>query len=120
MSGEKLTSILRTLNGAWPDITASGVVSKDGIIIAAVLPQEVDEDRLGAMSAAILSLGDKAAQELVRGPFDQLLIKGSMGDVLMVHAGPEAVLSIVARSNAELAPIYRDAKLAAEHIAAVV
>jgi predicted regulator of Ras-like GTPase activity (Roadblock/LC7/MglB family) len=120
MRTELLTSILRRLNQASPDIQASGVVTKDGLIMAAVLPQGVDEDWLGAMSAAISTLGDRAARELVRGPFEQLLIKGSSGDLMMVHAGPETVLSIVSRADAPLAAIYQDARLAANSIAELV
>ena len=67
MRAEMLTSILSELNGTSADIEASGVISTDGLMMAAVLPQNLDEDRVGAMSAAMLSLGDRTAQELSRG-----------------------------------------------------
>ena len=47
---------LRDLQASSPDIEASAVVSVDGLIIASALPQSVEEDRVSAMSAAMLSL----------------------------------------------------------------
>ncbi|NJD07783.1 MAG: hypothetical protein FIA97_14995 [Methylococcaceae bacterium] len=120
MSLKTLTSILQSLNTTSLGIRASGVATKDGLIMAAVLPQDVDEDWLGAMSAAMSSLGDKAAEKLVRGRFEQLLIKSSTGDLLMVHAGTETVLSVVARPDAPMETLYQETIRAAKSIAEVV
>jgi predicted regulator of Ras-like GTPase activity (Roadblock/LC7/MglB family) len=117
MRSEMLVSILSELNGASADIEATGVVSTDGLMIAAVLPSAMDEDRVGAMSAAMLSLGDRTAQELVRGELEQVLIKGKSGYVLMTYAGKEAVLTVLAKPNAKLGLIFLDVKRAASNIA---
>ncbi len=120
MRSEMLTSILSELNGTSADIEASGVVSTDGLMMAALLPQGLDEDRVGAMSAAMLSLGDRTAQELARGELQQVLVKGRNGFVLMIHAGKEAVLTVLAKPQAKLGLIFLDAKRAAEQIAQLV
>ena len=62
MRADMLTSILAELNGSSADIEASAVVSTDGLMMAALLPSTMDEDRVGAMSAALLSLGDRHGQ----------------------------------------------------------
>ncbi len=111
-----LTSVLTELNGTSADIEASGVISTDGLMMASVLPAGLDEDRVGAMSAAMLSLGDRTAQELNRGGLEQVLIKGDNGYVLMTYAGEEAVLTVMAKSNAKLGLIFLDVKRAAESI----
>ncbi len=111
-----LTSVLTELNGTSADIEASGVISSDGLMMASVLPANLDEDRVGAMSAAMLSLGDRTAQELNRGDLEQVLIKGDNGYVLMIYAGDEAVLTVMAKSNAKLGLIFLDVKRAAESI----
>lgn len=67
MRADMLNSILNELNGTSADIEASGIISTDGLMMAAQLPAGMDEDRVGAMSAAMLSLGDRTAQELARG-----------------------------------------------------
>ena len=87
MKAEMLTAVLSELNGTSADIEASGVISTDGLMMASVLPANMDEDRVGAMSAAMLSLGDRTAQELSRGSLEQVLIKGAKGYVLMTYAG---------------------------------
>ncbi len=117
MRADMLTSVLTELNGTSADIEASGVISTDGLMMAAVLPQGMDEDRVGAMSAAMLSLGDRTAQELERGTLEQVLIKGDRGYVLMAYAGKEAVLTVMAKPNSKLGLIFLDVTRAAENIA---
>ena len=116
MRDDLLTSILSELNGSSADIEASAVISIDGLMIAAMLPQEMDEDRVGAMSAAMLSLGDRTAQELGRGDLEQVLIKGDSGFVVMTHAGEDAVVTVLAKPKAKLGLIFLDVKRAAESI----
>ncbi len=120
MRADMLTSVLTELNGTSADIEASGIISTDGLMMAAVLPQGLDEDRVGAMSAAMLSLGDRTAQELGRGELEQVLIKGDHGYVLMTYAGTEAVLTVMAKPNAKLGLIFLDVKRAAENVAKMV
>jgi predicted regulator of Ras-like GTPase activity (Roadblock/LC7/MglB family) len=116
MRADMLNSILIELNGTSSDIEASVVVSSDGLLMAAMLPSDLDEDRLGAMSAAMLSLGGRTAQELARGELEQVLVKGSKGYILMVHAGNEGGLTVLARPNAKLGLIFLDVKRAAVSI----
>ena len=116
MREDMIKSILNELNGTSADIEASGVISTDGLMIASQLPAELDPDRVGAMSAAMLSLGDRTSQELARGNLEQVLVKGDNGYVLMTHAGNEAVVTVLAKSNAKLGLIFLDVKRAAESI----
>ena len=116
MREDMLASVLSELNGTSADIEASAVISTDGLMIAAVLPQGMDEDRVGAMSAAMLSLGDRTSSELGRGELEQVLIKGDNGFVLMTHAGDDAVVTVMAKPKAKLGLIFLDVKRAAENI----
>lgn len=120
MRADMLTSILGELNGTSADIEASAVISTDGLTMAAQLPAGIDEDRVGAMSAAMLSLGDRTAQELARGELEQVLIKGAKGYVLMTYAGGDAVVTVMAKPNAKLGLIFLDVKRAAENIEKVI
>lgn len=120
MRSDMLTSILTDLNGTSADIEATGIISTDGLMMASALPANLDEDRVGAMSAAMLSLGDRTAQELARGTLEQVLIKGDRGYVLMTHAGEEAVLTVLAKPNAKLGLIFLDVKRAASSISEVL
>ncbi|MFK8083903.1 MAG: roadblock/LC7 domain-containing protein [Granulosicoccus sp.] len=59
------TSFVSDLNGSTTDIQASAVLSIDGLIMTSMLPGSMDEDRVSAMSAAMLSLGERISSEKV-------------------------------------------------------
>lgn len=120
MRTEVLNSILAELNSSTTDIEASAVLSSDGLVMAALLPVGMDEDRVGAMSAAMLSLGDRISSELKRGELEQVLIKGDQGFVLMTHAGREAVVCVLAKPETRLGLIFLDIKRAAAQISKVL
>lgn len=120
MRAEVLNSILSDLNGSTTDIEASAVLSTDGLIMASMLPVSMDEDRVGAMSAAMLSLGERISSELMRGELDQVLIKGDQGYVLMTHAGKDAVVTVIAKPETRLGLIFLDIRRAAEAISKII
>ncbi len=99
---------LRDMQVSSPAIEASAVVSVDGLTIASALPSNVEEDRVAAMSAAMLSLGERIATELGRGGLEQVYIKGSAGYVILMSIGSQAVLTALARENAKLGLILLD------------
>ncbi len=111
---------LRDLQASSPDIEASAIVSVDGLSIASALPQEVEEDRVSAMSAAMLSLGERIASELGRGALDQVYIKGEQGYVILMSIGEEAVLTALAREQAKLGLIFLDMRRATEDLAKLI
>lgn len=117
---EMLTSILNDLNSTSAEIEASAVISTDGLMIDSLLPASMDEDSVGAMSAAMLSLGERTAQELARGELEQVLVKGKSGYILMTHANKDSVLTVVAKTNARLGLIFLDVKRAAEAIGKIL
>ena len=99
---ELMVDRLRDLQVSTPDIEASAVVSVDGLIMASALPAGVEEDRVAAMSAAMLSLGERIASELGRGSLDQVYVHGDKGYVVLMSIGEEAVLTALAREEAKL------------------
>jgi uncharacterized protein len=105
---------LRDLQASSPDIEASAVVSVDGLSIASALPAGVEEDRVSAMSAAMLSLGERISTELGRGTLEQVYIKGEKGYVVLMSVGEEAVLTALAREQAKLGLIFLDMRRAVE------
>ena len=111
---------LRDLQASSPDIEASAVVSVDGLSIASALPQGVEEDRVSAMSAAMLSLGERIASELGRGRLDQVYIKGENGFVVLMSVGEEAVLTVLARHQAKLGLIFLDMRRATEDLVKLI
>ncbi|HAY84826.1 MAG TPA: hypothetical protein DCY42_07870 [Chloroflexi bacterium] len=107
---------LRDLQASSPDVEGSAIVSVDGLSIASALHYEIEEDRVSAMSAAMLSLGERIASELGRGILEQVYIRGENGYVLLMAVGEEAVLTVMARKEAKLGLILLDMKRAVEDL----
>ncbi|HIE24391.1 MAG TPA: hypothetical protein EYP74_00155 [Anaerolineales bacterium] len=117
---EEMVTALRAMQTAAPDIEASAVVSVDGLIMASALPVEVEEDRVSAMSAAMLSLGERIAGELGRGGLDQVYIRGDAGFIVLSAIGEEAVLTALAREKAKLGMVFLEMRRAAEVLTKLV
>ena len=113
---QQIIDRLHLFRATSPDVEASAVVSVDGLSIASALPQGVEEDRVSAMSAAMLSLGERIASELGRGDLEQVYVKGQKGYVILMAVGREAVLTSLAREKAKIGLTFLDMKRAAEDL----
>ena len=117
---ELMVDRLRDLQATTPEIEASAVVSVDGLIMASSLPAGVEEDRVSAMSAAMLSLGERISSELGRGMLDQVYVKGKSGYVILMSIGEEAVLTTLVREGAKLGLIFLDMRRTADDLEKLV
>ena len=117
---EQVTQILRGLVSNTPDVEGAAMVSVDGLVLASALPAGTDEDRVSAMAAALLSLGERTSQELQRGTLEQVYVKGSSGYIILMQAGREAVLQTIAGSGAKLGMVLLEMKRAAQELSRLV
>jgi uncharacterized protein len=117
---ERLVNRLQELQMSTPDVEAAAVVSVDGLTMASSLPAGVEEDRVSAMSAAMLSLGERIASELGRGLLDEIYIKGESGYVVLRAVGEEAVLTVLARQETKLGLLFLDMRRASEDLATIL
>ena len=111
-----LTEILKELESNIPEIEAAAVVSAEGLPIASALPRDVDEARVAAMTAAILSLGERAAAELSKGDLEQVMIRGTEGYLISMAIGENAVLTVSASKKVRLGLIFLDMKRTVEKL----
>ncbi len=117
---DTLEGVLNELQGSIPEIEACAIVSVEGLPIVSALPTDVDEAKVAAMTAAMLTLGEKAAIELGKGTLEQVNIKGADGWLLVVQAGMNACLTVSTTANAKLGLIFLDMKRAADKIAKMI
>jgi hypothetical protein len=117
---ERLADALNRLMDESQEVSAAALVSLDGFIMASALPEGMQEDRVGAMSAAILGLGERAAVELGRGQLSQVFIEGDGGYVMLIAAGDRAVLTCLAETDAKLGLVLYDMRAAALEIAEIL
>ncbi len=115
-----LRSVLRELNASSTDIEASACISSDGFTLASVLGNGVDPDRFGAMCASLLALAHRAAQEIQRGLLKLVLVEGEHGVMLLVQAGPDAILAVAAKPSQNLGMIFLDSRKVAQKLLGVL
>ena len=123
MSGTKAERLAEALNDflrTSPTAEAAAVVSFDGLTMASALPADMDEERMGAMSAALLGLGEQAALGLGRGELQQLFVEGDMGFVFLMSAQDQAVLAVVTDRVAKIGFVLYEMRHAAATIAAIL
>ncbi len=96
-----LVDRLRELQRSMPEIEAAAIVSLDGLIIASALPENMSEDRVSAMSAAILSLSESISQEMGRGGLEQVFTKGENGYVILTTISEHAGLTVITNQQAK-------------------
>ncbi|RTZ60009.1 MAG: hypothetical protein DSZ31_02830 [Gammaproteobacteria bacterium] len=99
------------------DLEGAVLTTADGLPVEAVLPAGMSEERLAAMSAAILSLGERAAFELEKGGLEQITVKAERGFVIVTGIGQEAVLTVMAPHDAKLGLLYLEIRKASEELA---
>jgi len=113
---DQLAAVLDEFLSVSFDVEAAAVVSSDGLPMASALPPDVEEDRLAAMSAALLSLGERAALGLDKGDLAQVYVEGSDGNVVLMAAGRHAVLVAMTAKHAKAGLVLYEMRSSARRI----
>ncbi|MCX7831284.1 MAG: roadblock/LC7 domain-containing protein [Actinobacteria bacterium] len=103
---EEINNILRSFLEVSPDFQAAAIVSSDGFVIASDLPEGSDESKLGAMSAAIISLGERASKELEKGNLETVFVEGANGYVLLSYITEDMLLVVSTSKYAKLGLVF--------------
>ncbi|MEM6435702.1 MAG: roadblock/LC7 domain-containing protein [Cyanobacteria bacterium P01_D01_bin.115] len=113
---EKLNAILQSFVSGTNDVQGVALVTPDGLPLASILPSEMDEERVAAMSAAMLSLGERIGGELARGSMDRIFVEGNSGYGILIDCGSDAVLLALASRAAKQGILMLEIKRAVEEI----
>ncbi len=116
---EKLVAILKELRKIG-DIQGSSVVSRDGLIIAADLSQDIDEETFAAMSAAMQGAAETAVSELGRGALNEIIIDAEKGKLVSIGAGELAILVCISRREVNLGLLRIELNKIAKKVASVI
>ena len=107
---DQLDAVLNEFERNVPHLEATAVVSTDGLVIASRLPKEVEEDRVGAMGAAILSISTRSGSELERGDMERVLIEGTNGYLLIRSIADVAILVCLVDKEVRLGMLFYECK----------
>ena len=109
---EKLGYILQNFVSTTPDVQGAAMVTPDGLPLASSLPGGMDDERVSAMSAAMLSLGDRIGRELARGEIDRIYVEGEEGFSILTSCGEDAVFLVLAGKSAKQGVLMLEIKRA--------
>jgi predicted regulator of Ras-like GTPase activity (Roadblock/LC7/MglB family) len=98
---EKLSSVLQNFVSSTSDVEGAAIVTPDGLPLATSLPRGIDEERAAAMSAAMLSLGERISSEFARGDVDRIFVEGNKGYGILTSCGTDAVFLVLASQAAK-------------------
>ena len=113
---QALIDRMRVLQRSSPEVEAAALISPDGLIIASALKPELNADRISAMSASILSLGEGICRETAIGRLEQVHIQGLDGHIVLMAAGEKAVLTAFIAAQAKMGVLLMDMRHAADDI----
>ncbi|WP_456471687.1 roadblock/LC7 domain-containing protein [Methanocaldococcus sp.] len=100
-------------------VKGSMVVGKDGLLIAAELPKDIDAELVGAMVSAAYGAAERAAEEINLGNIKQSMIEGEFGKVLMIDAG-DNILVVLTEDKVNLGLVRIIMKKAVEKLKAII
>jgi predicted regulator of Ras-like GTPase activity (Roadblock/LC7/MglB family) len=109
---QKIANILQNFVTSTADVQGAAMVTPDGLPLASSLPGGMDDERVSAMSAAMLSLGDRIGRELVRGEIDRIYVEGQEGFSILTSCGEEAVFLVLAAKSAKQGMLMLEIKRA--------
>ncbi len=112
LNADKLNSILENFVSSVNDVQGAAVVTADGLALASSLPMGMDEERVSAMSAAMISLGERIGKELSRGGIERIYVEGDQGYGVLTSCGEDAVFLVLASKNVKQGILMLEIKTA--------
>lgn len=111
-----LQSALQEFVTSVSNVQGASIISPDGLAIASSLPAGMEEERVAAMSAAMLALGERIGRELARGQIERILVEGEKGYAIVSSCTEDAVLIALTDDKAKLGVINLELKQLIERL----
>lgn len=112
INSQKIGNVLQNFVTTTTDVQGAALVTPDGLPLASSLPGGMDDERVSAMSAAMLSLGERIGSELARGDIDRIYVEGDEGYSILTKCGEEAVFLVLAGKAAKQGVLMLEIKRA--------
>jgi len=96
------------------------VVSLEGLPLVSLVLERVEETRFAAMTAAMLSLGERVSTELNKGLLKKIFVEGDHGYIISMQAGENAVLTVSATTDTKLGLLFLDMERASAKISKIL
>ena len=117
---DHIKDVLHTLLEISPYIRAAAVVRVSGLAVVSVMPDDIEQERVSAMSAVMLLLGERITGSMRSGALDRVYIKGAEGHIVLMAVGKAAVLTVMAQEHAPLGLLFVEMRRAADRLKKLV
>ena len=119
-NADEIRQVLRGLIKSSPYVRAAAVVRLSGLTIAAVMPHYIEQDRVSAMSAVMLLLGERITAAMRSGELGKIYVQGETGHIVLMAISDDAVLSVTADQDVPLGLVFLEMEWAVEKLQPLV
>ena len=98
----QINFLLKELTGKIEGILSVALVSREGLIVSAILEEGISDMHIAAMSAIILSTCERVLMELKKGELDICIIQGTEGKFIVMGCGTDYILVCVLDDDARM------------------
>ncbi|MCF2142597.1 MAG: roadblock/LC7 domain-containing protein [Candidatus Heimdallarchaeota archaeon] len=117
---ERIHNILTKLKAGHDGVEGCLLVTSQGLPIDSALDSSADEDLISAMTASISSVSERVTQELGKGQINNISILGEHGYIILLDVASRAVLTVLARTDANLGLILLLARKSCNQLAELI
>lgn len=103
---ERLTQILKGVGSTVQGTEGAFLVRPDGLVVASWTSGPRDSSVAAAMSAAVLNIGANVMKQLELGELKRVVVSGDKGDIVLVKAGENMILSVITGKAVNLGVIF--------------
>ncbi|GAB4319258.1 MAG: hypothetical protein Kow0069_22770 [Promethearchaeota archaeon] len=120
MSDAQLKYLLKSFTNKVEGVESAAIVSREGLIVSAILAPGANEMHIAAMSAIMLSTCERILVELAKGELDVTIVQGTSGKFLIMEAGADYILVAVLSENARMDRAFTEMRQIARQITEIV
>jgi predicted regulator of Ras-like GTPase activity (Roadblock/LC7/MglB family) len=117
---EQIHNILEKLKGGHDGVEGCILVTAQGLPIDSAIDGSADEDLISAMTASISSVSERVTQELGKGQINNISILGDHGYIILLDIAARAVLTVLAKTDANLGLILLLARKSCTQLAELI
>ncbi|HMK53714.1 MAG TPA: roadblock/LC7 domain-containing protein [Methanobacteriaceae archaeon] len=97
-------------------IKACGIVSKEGLLINARTPPDVDARIFSALCSTIMGAAEAASNQMGTGNVSEISLKTEKGNIVLIPAGSKAILTALTDTDAQIGLILFEMESQAEQV----
>ncbi|PKQ28654.1 MAG: hypothetical protein CVT63_01705 [Candidatus Anoxymicrobium japonicum] len=120
MREEQMIETLKKLRSDSDSVQAVALISSDAMPLASDMPDGMTEELLSATASSLIASGEKVAGELLRGDVEQVYLRGSFGDLVVVKVNDDVILACAVDNQAKMGMTLLDVNRCAQKLAGII